>query len=815
MLGHAVLRREDPALLRGASRYVGDMTPDGTLHLAFVRSVMAHGAVEVLDTSEAAAQPGVVGVFTAADIDIAPQQMFLMNPPEVNRPMLADGVVRFVGEPIAVVAAESQGAAVDAAELVEVDYEPRPAVLDPFEALKPDAPVLLEAQGSNRMFEFATAADPADLAGHDVVVSGRIVSQRVAAAPIEPSAVLAEPGIAGRGGADDDDNAPHDGSTPPGDAVQGVAGRGDADDSAGAVTVWCTSQMPHATRDAVAGALGLPSERVRVVAPAVGGGFGAKAYVYPEFMLAAWLALRLAQPVKWVETRSENLVNMTQGRDQIHDAEMGVTREGRICWLRTRVTANVGAYPSIGAFLPMLTMLMASGPYRIPAVDFASVGAITNTPSVAAFRGAGRPEATVALERLLDLAAAELSIDPAEMRRRNLLAPGDFPFTTPTGATMDSGEYERALDLALDTARYEDLRAEQSRRRAAGDARLLGIGVSAYVEVTAVGLLEEHGSVTVEPDGTITARVGTASHGQGHATAFTQIITEVLGVPAERVRVIHSDTAEVPRGAGTAASRSLQTGGSAVWTSASRVMEQAKRLAGGLLEADPADIVAADGGLAVAGVPARTASWAELAAAAAEEAAEAYEQAAAAAEEAAEADEAGGRPEGAAPGALAAETDFNQGESSYPFGAHVCAVEVDSETGDARVVRHIAVDDCGRILNPLLVEGQVHGGVATGISLALYEESAFDDYGNPRNATFAEYAIPAASELPRYETAHTETPSPLNPLGAKGIGESGTIGSTPAVQSALIDALAPLGVTHLDMPFTPRRVWRAIVSARP
>ena len=305
MLGHAVLRREDPALLRGASRYVGDMTPDGTLHLAFVRSVMAHGAVEVLDTSEAAAQPGVVGVFTAADIDIAPQQMFLMNPPEVNRPMLADGVVRFVGEPIAVVAAESQGAAVDAAELVEVDYEPRPAVLDPFEALKPDAPVLLEAQGSNRMFEFATAADPADLAGHDVVVSGRIVSQRVAAAPIEPSAVLAEPGIAGRGGADDDDNAPHDGSTPPGDAVQGVAGRGDADDSAGAVTVWCTSQMPHATRDAVAGALGLPSERVRVVAPAVGGGFGAKAYVYPEFMLAAWLALRLAQPVKWVETRSE------------------------------------------------------------------------------------------------------------------------------------------------------------------------------------------------------------------------------------------------------------------------------------------------------------------------------------------------------------------------------------------------------------------------------------------------------------------------------------------------------------------------------
>ncbi|MDE0162361.1 MAG: xanthine dehydrogenase family protein molybdopterin-binding subunit [Acidimicrobiaceae bacterium] len=756
-MGNAVLRREDPDLLTGAARYVGDMSLPGTVHLAFVRSVMAHARIAAVDTGAAEAAPGVVDVLTAPDLPIDPQPQFVLLPPELNRRPLAEKA-RYVGDPIAVVVAETRSAAVDAAELVEVDYEPLDAVTDPFEALEPGAPVIIEAHGSNLATQFSAPADPEALSGHDLTVTARVVNHRMSGAPIEPSVVLAAPG---------------DG------------------DSAAGLTVWCTTQRPHEVRDALAAALGAAPEDVRVVAPAVGGGFGAKAPAYPEFLVAAWLARRLDRPVEWVETRSENLVNMTQGRDCVSDVELGLSADGTFRWIRINVTANAGAYPAIGAFLPFFTMLMASGPYRIPAVHYEAVAAVTNTTPVAAFRGAGRPEATVCLEQIIDKAAAELGIDPAELRRRNLLAPGDFPLTTPTGANMDSGEYGRALELALETAGYDGLRAEQARRRAGGSRKLLGIGVSCYVEVTAVGLFNEFGSVTVELDGTVTARVGTASHGQGHATAFSQILGEVLGVPAEQVRVIHSDTGEVPRGTGTVASRSLQIGGSAVFTAANEVLETARRLAAGLLEADRGDIVVAPGGLAVAGVPAKTVSWADLAAAAASD----------------------DLPAGVAPGGLAAETDFDQGEASYPFGAHVSVAEIDADTGDARVLRHVAVDDCGRILNPLLVRGQVHGGVATGVSQALYEEATYDSDGNPRNTNFADYAIPAASELPRFETAHTETPTPLNPLGAKGIGESGTIGSTPAVQSAVIDALAPLGIDHLDMPFTPQRVWRAIAAA--
>ena len=664
-----------------------------------------------------------------------------------------------MGDPIAAVVAESRAAAVDAAELVEVDYDPLPAVIDPSEALEADAPVVIEAHGSNKAIEFVTSAEAETMTGHDVVVKGQFVNHRMSGAPIEPSAVLAAPG------------------------------NGDRDNG---VTLWCTTQRPHETRDAVAAALGVQGDQVRVIAPAVGGGFGPKAVVYPEFVAAAWLARHLRRPVKWVETRSENLINMTQGRDHVHDVELGLTADGMFRWLRIRATANVGAYPGIGGFIPFFTMSMASGPYRIPAVHYEAVAVVTNTTPVAAFRGAGRPEATITLERIVDMAAAEIGMDPAELRRRNLLAPDDFPLTTPTGATMDCGEYAQALELALEKAGYAELRQEQARRRASGSRRLLGVGVSTYVEVTAVGLFNEFGAVTVELDGTITARVGTASHGQGHATAFSQILGEVLGIPAEQARVIHSDTAQVPRGTGTVASRSLQIGGSAVFTAANEVLETAKRLAAGLLEADRDDIVVAPGGLAVAGVPAATVSWADLAAAAT----------------------ADDLPDGVEPGGLAVETDFSQSESTYPFGAHVSVVEIDADTGDTRALRHIAVDDCGRILNPLLVEGQVHGGVATGISQALYEETTYDSYGNPRNTNFADYAVPAASELPRFETAHTETPTPLNPLGAKGIGESGTIGSTPAVQAAVLDALAPLGIDHLDMPFTPQRVWRAIDAAQ-
>ena len=760
VMGNAVLRREDPDLLTGRARFVADMAPAGTLHLAFVRSTMAHARIGSVESAEAREVAGVVDVFTAGDLAIAPQPLFIALPPEISRLPLT-GKARYVGDPIAAVVAESPAAAADGAELVVVDYEPLPAVTDPFEALAPGAAVVFESHGSNQASELKLGAEAGSLTGHDLVVSGRVVNHRMAAAPIEPSAVLAVPGV--------------------GDGGDGV-------------TLWCTTQRPHDTRDVVAAALEEPPDRVRVIAPAVGGGFGAKGSAYPEFVVAAWLARRLGRPVRWVETRTENLTNMTQGRDHVHDLELGLTRDGRFCWLRMRVTADVGAYPGIGALLPFFTMTMASGPYRIPAVDFEAVSVITNKVPIFPFRGAGRPEATVSLERIVDLAAAELGMDPAELRRRNLLAPDEFPLTTPTGANMDSGDYARGLDLALEAAGYQDLRAEQALRRSRGDRRLLGIGVSVYVEVTAGGLYQEYGSVTVEADGTVTARVGTAPQGQGHVTAFGQILGEVLGVAPERVRIICGDTGEVPTGQGTVASRSLQVGGSAVWTAANEVLDQSRRLAASLLEADAADIVVAPGGLAVAGVPARAVSWAELAAAAQTEGAEAG---------------------GEGSGGLAAAVDFDQGEATYPFGAHVAVVEIDADTGDTRLLRHVAVDDCGRILNPMLVQGQVHGGVATGVSQALYEQSLYDEDGNPRNTNFADYAIPAASELPRFETHHTETPTPLNPLGAKGIGESGTIGSTPAVQSAVLDALAPLGISRLDMPYTPQRVWHAIAAAEP
>ena len=763
ILGNAVPRIEDPALLTGAARFVADLAPPGLAHAAFVRSTMAHAAIAGIDVGGAEQAPGVIGAFTAEGLGLDPQPFFYIIPPVFGRPPLAAEVVRFVGEPLAVVVAETPAQAADAAELVEVDYEPRPALTDPEAALEPGAPLLFPANGSNLASEYSSKAEPGALGGHDLVVSGRFVNQRVAAAPIEPTAVLVEPGAGG-------------------------------DD--GGVTVWCTSQTPFGARDAVAAALGLDPGRVRAIAPAVGGGFGAKAAPYPEFVVTAWLARRLGRPVKWVETRSENLVNMVHGRDYVQHYELGLTRDGDFRWLRARATANVGAYPAVGAFLPSFTMSMASGPYQIPAVDFHASGAVTTTTPLGAFRGAGRPEATAAIERIVDLAAAELDMDPVELRRRNLLSPDQFPYETPTGAVMDCGDYQRALDQALETAGYDDLRAEQRRRRLRGDPKLMGVGVSVYVEVTG-GLSQEYGSVEVTADGTVVARAGTSSHGQGHATSFTQLVGEVLGVPPDRVRVVHSDTFEVPRGIGTIASRSLQIAGSAVFKTAHEVLERARRIAAHRLEASVEDIVTADdgSGLTVAGVPARAMSWPELAAASASTG--------------------GDLPDGMAPGELAAEIDFDQGAATYPFGAHVAVVEVDSETGDARLVRHVAVDDCGRILNPMLVRGQVHGGITQGAAQALYEQVLYDEDGNPRTANFADYCLPGPTEVPAYETAHTETPTPLNPLGAKGIGESGTIGSLPAVQSAVIDALSPLGIRHLDMPYTPEKVWRAITESAP
>jgi aerobic carbon-monoxide dehydrogenase large subunit len=764
ILGRAVRRSEDPRFLTGAAQYSEDVPADGALHAVFVRSFVAHARVEGIDTSQARVMAGVAGVFTAADLALPPLADEAVGV-AFARPLLAEGTVRFVGEPVAVVLAESRGQAIDAAETVVAEYGPLPAVADATRALDAEAPLLFPDAGTNvaREAEFVSEDGGEEpLAGAEVVVRGRFVNQRVAPVPMEVNGALAIP-----------------------------------DPDGGGLTMYVPSQAPFWVRDQVARTVGLDRDALRVIAPDVGGGFGAKGETYAEQIVTAALALRVGRPVRYVETRSENMLAMVHGRAQVQEVELGAKRDGTIVGLRARVVADMGAYP-VGTFLPQLTRRMASGVYRIPRIAFYSQAVVTNTTPVGAYRGAGRPEAAAMVERAVDMLAVELGMDPAEIRRRNFIAAdGPWPFITATGAAYDAGDYERGMDEALRLAGYESLRREQAERRARRDPLQLGIGLSCYVEITGWG--SEFGSVEVHPDGRITVLTGLSPHGQGHETSLAQLVSGTLGVPFEVVTVVHSDTGLVPRGEGTSGSRSLQVGGSAVVRAGEQVVEKARRIAAHLLEAGLDDVVlheseAGDGQarLGVAGAPDRSLSWAELAAAAAD---------------------ADRLPDGMEPG-LVAESDFDtEGNSTFPFGTHVAVVEVDMDTGRARLIRHVAVDDCGRILNPLLVEGQVHGGVAQGAAQALYEEVLYDEDANPLTANLMAYEMPSAADLPDLESHHTETPTPVNPLGAKGIGEAGTVGSTPAVQNAVIDALAHLGVRHIDMPLTPERVWRAIRDA--
>ena len=747
ILGNPVRRVEDPRILLGGARYVADLDLPGGLTAVFVRSTMAHARLESVDTAEAAKMPGVVAVYAAADLGLPDIPPFPMAPPLMSRPPLANGTVRFVGQTIAVVIAETGEQAADAAGEVIVDYDPLPAVTDAEAALADGAPLLFPDHGSNLAAEFDFGRTPDIFDGADVVVRGRIRNQRLAPVPMEVHAAAAVPG--------DDDH----------------------------LTFWVSNQHPFAVRDPLCNMLGLPPEKVRVVCPSVGGGFGAKIGVYAEYPVIAAAARQLNRPVRWVETRSESMISMVHGRAQIQDFEIGATSDGSIVGLRGHIIANVGAYPAIGVALPTFTRNMSSGVYSIPKIDVRVTTAVTNTTTVGAYRGAGRPEAAALVERAVDMVAAELGLDPVAVRRRNLIPPFDSPHTTVVGSTYDVGDYGRALDEAVRLAGYDDLRAEQKARRERGDRLALGIGVSVYVEITGgPGAVPEFGSVEVHPDGTVTAQVGTAPQGQGHETAFAQIVSATLGVPMEAVRIVHADTAAVPEGQGTYGSRSLQLGGSSILVAAEKVLEMAKERAADLLEANPDDVVIfEDGRFGVAGTPARSLGWDEIAAG-------------------------GDEP-------LRAATKHQQGANTYPFGAHIAVVEVDTETGAVNLQRIVAVDDAGRILNPMLAEGQVHGGLGQGIAQALFEEFAYDDEGTPLTATLADYLMPSAAELPSYETAHTVTETPLNPLGAKGIGESGTVGSTPAVQNAVVDAVAHLGVRHIDMPLTPERVWRAIQQA--
>jgi carbon-monoxide dehydrogenase large subunit len=752
ILGTRVVRKEDNDLLTIGGKYVDDLAPPDAVHAVFVRAEMAHAIIGEIDSGEARAAPGVVGVFTAADLELSPRPpaMGMLNQSMV-RTALAGDRVRYVGEPVAVVVADSLAEGVDAAAAVFVDYEPLPAVVSTADSLA-GSTLLFPDADSNVVFQVPSGAGDDFFDGCDVVVELDFRNQRLAPCPLEPRATVA---------------------------------RWDAD-AAGStrLTQWSTTQGAHDTRDALARATGVDAAQVRVICPDVGGGFGAKSGAYPEDVVTALLARRLARPVRWAETRTESMLGLVHGRGCDFSAKIGGTRDGRVLAYQVHSVQDGGAYPEVGSVLPFITRIMASGVYDIANVDFFSESVVTNTVPVGAYRGAGRPEAAAAIERMIDAFAAELGVDPAEVRRRNFIRPDAFPHDTPTGAQMDSGEYAKAVDAVMAAAEYPALRAEQERRRATDDEPWLGLGWSTYVEIANPMANAEYGSIEVRPDGSALVLTGSSSHGQGHHTAFAQLASEITGIPFELIEVRHGDTDEVPRGGGTGGSKSLQIGGSAVWKASEAVVERAKEIAAEILEANPADIVLDNeiGAFSVAGTPVVSTSWAAIAT---------HEQ------------ESDG-------GALRSEVDFQPSGATFPFGAHLSVVEVDRETGDVTIVRHIACDDAGTMVNPLLVEGQVHGGVASGIAQALMEEFVYDENGNPLTAQFLDYALVSAAELPSFERLPQETPTPRNPLGAKGIGESGTIGATPAVQNAVVDALAHLGVRHVDIPTTPERVWRAI-----
>ena len=755
ILGTRVLRTEDPKFLTTGGVYTEDVVDErlaGACHVFFVRSPVAHARITGIDVGAALAAPGVVAAFTGADLAdlpvIPPSMSGLMNA-EMKQTLLATDKVRYVGEPVAVVVVDDPYQGEDAIELVEVDYDPLPAVLG-FEP--DDSSLLFEAAGTNLAGRWGDpAALEADLFdGCEVVVKQTIINQRVAPAPMETRAAA---------------------------AVWGEDGR---------LTAWVPNQGAQGTRDDLLERLGLEAGTVRVITPDVGGAFGAKFGADPEHVIVAWVARHLGRPARWTETRYENLIAMTHGRAQQHTITIGGSKDGDVQAYRLEIIQDAGAYPKIGAILPFLTMLMTTGPYKIDKAESVAAVVVTNTTPIGAYRGAGRPEATAAIERAIDLFAVEAGVDPAEVRRKNLLPEFTEPHQTKFGALYDTGNYVAALEKALDAAGYQELRTEQAKRRASGDVRQLGIGLASYVEITGMGdgpasPPTENATVEVHPDGTATILTGTSPHGQGHATAWAMLASDKLGIPVEKITLKWGDTDLIPEGGGTGGSRSLQQGGAAVQQAAEELIEVARERAAAELEANPADLIfdASRSAFAVAGDPEAAVPLTRLAE-----------------------DE-----------RLVVRTVFSAPGATFPFGTHVAVAEVDTETGKATLTRVITVDDAGIVLNPLLCEGQRHGGIAQGAAQAFLEEVLYDADGNPLTTSFADYPFLSATEVPSFELANMETPTTYNPLGVKGIGEAGTIGATPAVQNAIIDAVSHLGVRHIDMPATSRRVWQALQAA--
>jgi carbon-monoxide dehydrogenase large subunit len=752
ILGNRVRRSEDPRFITGSATFGDDLDLPGALHVTFVRSILPHGRIVSVDTSAVGSISGAQA-FTAADLDLDPltPQMPGLNK-EMVRPLIASDTVRHAGEIVAVVLTEERLQGPDAAELVGVDVEQLEPVPDA-QAAVDGGTLLFPDLGTNVCAEFPVEnADEHLFDDCDVVVSTSFTSQRLASCPMECRVAAASWGDDGR------------------------------------LTFWASTQTPNGTRATLAGALRVEPEMVRVIVPDVGGGFGAKAGTAPEDILVAWLARRVGRPVRWAETRSENMVALGHGRAQHQELTLGGMRDGTVRAYRMKILQDAGAYPEIGAILPMLTSMCASGPYAIARIEVDALSVVTNTTPVVAYRGAGRPEATQAIERAMDLFAAEAGLDPADVRRRNLISADAFPYTTVTGATYDSGNYVRALELALENAGYDELRAEQRRARENAGTHQMGIGLSAYIEITNGFAEPEWGAIDITSEGGARVRTGLGPTGQGHQTALAMLVADRFGVPLDAVTVIHGDTDVIPRGTGSYGSRSLQVGGVAVDGAAVKVVDRAKELAADELEASAADIeLDADRGVFhVAGVPTRTVSWAQLASSL----------------------DGAGRL-----GELAVEEDFQPSGPTWPFGVHLAVVDVDTETGRVQLRRMVCVDDCGTVMNPLLVDGQRHGGIAQGVAQALMEEFAYDDRANPVTDNFVTYSPISAAEVPLFELVTLETPTPVNSLGAKGIGESGTIGATSAVHNAVLDALAPLGVRDVGMPTTSERVWRAIREA--
>ncbi len=774
-IGAAVERKEDARLLRGDTRWVDNMTLPGMLWMAVVRSPYAHAKIKKVDLSKALAAEGVVAAFSGADLaeewaGSLPCAWPVTGDCHIpqHRPLTSDKA-RYAGDGVAVVVAESRALAKDAAELVEVDYEPLPAVTDVAEAVQDSAPLVHDEYDINKAFTWPLQAGEVDklFADAAVTVKENYRQQRLIPNAIEPRSVLVQP-------------------TP----------------ATGEYTMWSATQVPHIARVTLSGTTGIPETKLRVVAPDVGGGFGSKLNVYAEEALCLVLARRLCLPVKWTEERSEAYVATIHGRDVLQEIELAATEEGKITAVRVRLTAAMGAYMQlVSPGVPLLGAWLYAGCYDVQGYDFECVGVFTNTTPTDAYRGAGRPEATYAIERAVDALARKIGKDPVEIRRLNFIT--EFPAAIASGLEIDSGDFHASLDKALELAGYDALRNEQAERRKRGDTKQLGIGLSTYVEMCGLAPSRILGAIrygaggwdaaTVRclPTGTVQVLIGTSPHGQGHVTTFSQIVADRLGVPIENVEVLHGDTTVIPLGMDTYGSRSLAVGGVAVWHATEKIIGKARKIAAHQLEVAEEDLEYASGRFTIAGT----------------------DKSMSVTDAALSAWTAHNLPDGTEPG-LEALHVYDPPNFSWPAGCHIAVVEIDEETGAVELERYVAVDDVGTVINPTIVDGQVHGGIAQGVAQALYEEAVYDEEGNLATGSMVNYLVPSAVELPNFELARTESPSPTNPMGVKGVGETGTIASPAAVMNAVVDALSPYGITDIEMPAKPERVWRALAEAK-